>query len=92
MKTKMRFTLEDYLKANRKIAREEELTAHGKPVRINRIHKSKKAYDRKMNKAELKKALPYLFMGCRDFFVNLKTEINNNNNRRKYEKIISFFG
>lgn len=61
MKGKMRITREDYLKANRKASREEEIEAHGHPLRIGGVHKSKKVYDRKRSKAVLKKALPYFF-------------------------------
>ena len=59
MKSKMRITREDYVKANRKASREEEIRAHGHPLRIGGVHKSKKVYDRKRSKAEMKKALPY---------------------------------
>ena len=58
---KMRITREDYVKANRKASREEELAAHGRPVRIGGVHQSKKVYNRKRSKAEMKKALPYFF-------------------------------
>ena len=58
----MQFDREDYLKANRKLSREEEIKTHGRPVRIGGVHKSKKVYDRKRSKAEMKKALPYLFL------------------------------
>ena len=53
---------EDYLKANRKLSREEEIKTHGRPVRIGGVHKSKKVYDRKRSKAEMKKALPYFLL------------------------------
>lgn len=61
MEKKMKITREDYLNANRKASREEEIAAHGHPVRIGGVHKSKKVYDRKRSKAEMKKALPYFF-------------------------------
>ena len=51
MKKKMKFTQEDYLKANRKASREEEIEKHGRPVSFNRIHVSKKVYNRKRIKA-----------------------------------------
>ena len=60
MKKKMKFTQEDYLKANRKASREEEIEKHGRPVSFNRIHVSKKVYNRKRIKAG-DKNLPYLF-------------------------------
>lgn len=44
-------TLADYVKANRKASREEEIQAHGKLVSMRpAIFKSKKAYDRKRHK------------------------------------------
>lgn len=55
----MRITRGDYVKANRRASREEEIKAHGHPLRIGGVHKSKKVYDRKRSKAEMKKALPY---------------------------------
>ena len=51
--------LKDYIKACRKAGREEEIAAHGRPVAVFRIHKSKKAYDRKRMKAADKKSLPF---------------------------------
>ena len=45
---KYRITAEDFLLANRKASREEEIAAHGKQVTFRKlIQKSKKAYDRK---------------------------------------------
>lgn len=45
---KLRITEADYLLAQRKAARLEEIAAHGKPVSMrSTIHKSKKIYDRK---------------------------------------------
>ena len=61
MSKKMQFDREDYLKANRKLSREEEIKTHGRPVRIGGVHKSKKVY-RKRSKAEMKKALPYFLL------------------------------
>ena len=55
MSKKMQFDREDYLKANRKLSREEEIKTHGRPVRIGGVHKSKKVYDRKRSKAEMKR-------------------------------------
>ena len=41
-------TLADYVKANRKARREEEILAHGKPVSTRpAVFKSKKVYNRK---------------------------------------------
>lgn len=52
---KMRITLDDFMLANRKAAREEEIAMHGKPVASRSIlHKSRKVYDRKrLKKVEL---------------------------------------
>lgn len=44
--------LTDYIKANRKGSREAEIESHGHPVAHNRIHLSKKIYNRKNNKIE----------------------------------------
>lgn len=56
------FTQRDYIKANRRASRLAEIENHQRPVSIAGVHKSKKVYDRKRNKAEMKKALPYLFL------------------------------
>lgn len=45
---RLRISENDYLQANRRAARLEEIEAHGKPVRFRAVlHKSRKAYDRK---------------------------------------------
>ena len=62
MSKKVQFDREDYLKANRKLSREEEIKTHGRPVRIGGVHKSKKVYDRKRSKAE---PFFYLLFNCR---------------------------
>ncbi|MBQ6178076.1 MAG: hypothetical protein IJK32_00950 [Bacteroidales bacterium] len=50
---KLRITEADYMLANRRAARLEEIAEHGKPVSMrSALHKSKKVYDRK----RLKKA------------------------------------
>ena len=50
----LRITEADYMLAQRRAARLEEIAEHGKPVSFRKaIHKSKKAYDRK----RLKKVL-----------------------------------
>ena len=44
---KLRITEADYLKANRRVSRQEEIESHGHPVQGRAmIHKSKKVYDR----------------------------------------------
>lgn len=48
---KLRITEKDFLLANRRAARMEEIEAHGRPVSFRKvIHKSKKVYDRKVLK------------------------------------------
>lgn len=45
---KLRITVDDYLLAQRKASREEEIRAHGKQIRGRRmLHRSKKTYSRK---------------------------------------------
>ena len=45
---KLRITQADYMLAQRRAARLEEIAEHGKPVSFrSAVHKSKKAYDRK---------------------------------------------
>lgn len=44
-------TLNLYLKANRKASREVEIEAFGHPLPKHKVHKSKKIYNRKKNKA-----------------------------------------
>ena len=61
MMKSFKITQEDYIKANRKASREAEIEQHSRPVRFNRVHKSKKAYDRKKQRADDKKGLPLLF-------------------------------
>ena len=58
---RQRITERDYIKANRRASRLAEIENHNRPVSIAGVHKSKKVYDRKNGKAEIKKALPYLF-------------------------------
>lgn len=60
MKKKGKKDLLDYIKASRRGSREAELEQHNHPVSHNRIHVSKKVYNRKNNKAD-DKDLPYLF-------------------------------
>ena len=48
MRAKYRITVEDFLKANRKASREEEIAAHGKQISFRKtMQKSRKVYDRK---------------------------------------------
>ena len=42
-----KITERDFIKANRKASREEEISNHGKPIKIGGLHKSKKEYSRK---------------------------------------------
>lgn len=57
---KQKITQQDYLKAHRKASREEEIAQHGRPARLRAVHKSKKTYDRKREKAGLR-SLPFSF-------------------------------
>lgn len=61
MKSKKRNQQSDYIKANRRGSREAEIESHGHPVSFNRVHVSKKAYNRKRTKADDERRLPYLF-------------------------------
>ena len=61
MKTKKKDSFMEYVKANRKGSREAEIENHGRPVGYNRVHVSKKVYDRKKVKADDMRRLPYLF-------------------------------
>jgi len=60
-KRKKQDPLVEYIKANRKGSREAELENHGRPVSHNRIHVSKKVYNRKRMKAEAPRELPSFF-------------------------------
>lgn len=60
MKRRMEITERDYIKAFRKASREAEIEDHMRPVSFNRVHKSKKVYDRKREKADDKRHLPSL--------------------------------
>lgn len=59
---KQKITERDYIKANRKASREEEIESHTRPVGVQRVHKSKKVYNRKKVKADENKGLPYFFI------------------------------
>lgn len=49
----LRITEKDFLLANRRAARLEEIEAHGRPVTFRKtIHKSRKVYDRKALKRQ----------------------------------------
>lgn len=67
----MTITKGDYIKANRKASREAEIENHSKPVSFNRVHVSKKVYNRKKVKADDIRRLPsflnstiYIFFTC----------------------------
>lgn len=61
MKT-YKITEKNYLKASRKASRELEISLFGHPLPKNKVHKSKKLYDRKKFKCKL---------------VNLRKELND---------------
>lgn len=63
MKKKKQQLLTDYVKAARKGSREAEIELYGHPLNHHKVVKSKKAYNRKKNKAD-DKDLPY-FLGGR---------------------------
>lgn len=49
---RLRITEDDYILANRRAARAEEIELHGRPVSFRKmLHKSKKTYNRKREKA-----------------------------------------
>jgi hypothetical protein len=50
----------EQVKAARKQSREEEIKTHGKAINYRKIMETKKAYNRKTNKAD-DEVLPYLF-------------------------------
>lgn len=61
-KKKMRITLDDFLLANRKAAREEEIQQHGHPVIFRSVtQKSKKVYDRKRLKKAYAESASFLY-------------------------------
>ena len=62
MKTKKKDSFMDYIKANRRGSREAEIENHGHPVSFNRVHVSKKVYNRKRDKADAQRRLPYLLL------------------------------
>ena len=53
--------IDEYIKINRKLSREEEIVKYGRPIRIFGIHKSKKIYDRKRMKNELSGESSFFF-------------------------------
>lgn len=52
-KVKSKITIKDYIKAVKKISREEELAQSAGWKRTTNIHKSKKVYDRKQEKRNI---------------------------------------
>ena len=59
MKHKKKNSILEQVKAARKQNREEEIKIHGKPINYQKIAKSKKVYNRKINKADADEALPF---------------------------------
>lgn len=54
--------ISDYIKANRKASREEEIALHGKEISFRpAVFKSKKKYDRKKEKKAGMNDLPFFF-------------------------------
>lgn len=56
-----KITERDYIKANRRASREAEIENHSHPLSLSRVHKSKKVYDRKRQRADDKRHLPSFF-------------------------------
>ena len=61
VKMKKNTSLSDYIKASRKGSREAEIEHYGHSVSHHKVHLSKKAYNRKKVKADVK-GLPFDFM------------------------------
>ena len=61
---KLRITEKDFIFANRRAARMEEIERHGHPVQSRRmVHKSKKTYDRnRIKRAVIKSDDGFLFL------------------------------
>ena len=56
-KKKLRITERDYVLANRRAARAEEIVLHDRQISMRRsVHKSKKVYDRNALKRQARKA------------------------------------
>ena len=65
---KISFGVEDYIKANKKLAREEELARNGgRWVAKDRPHKNLKKYDRKRDKKNFDSYLPLFFISLTHF-------------------------
>jgi len=63
--------ISDYVKANRKASREEEIALHGKQISMrSTVHKSKKIYDRKKEKKAGLKDLPFLIILTKHVLTN----------------------
>ena len=65
---KLRISEADFMLANRRAARMEEIAEHGRPVSMrSALHKSKKVYDRKRLKMAgiTNDDCPFLFIGAR---------------------------
>lgn len=63
--------INDYVKANRKASREEEIALHGKLISMRTIvQKSKKIYDRKKEKKAGLKDLPFLIILTKHILTN----------------------
>ena len=56
VKKKIQLTLDDYIRINKALAREEELERNGgRWIAVDRPHRNKKKYDRKKSKMEMGK-------------------------------------
>jgi hypothetical protein len=61
---KNKFSLKDYLKANRKASRELEIEIFHRPLVLKKVHQSKRTYNRKHYKAG-SNDLPFSFLRLR---------------------------
>lgn len=52
-KGKRKITLQDIIRMNRKLSREEEIAQYGHPLLQHKVHVSKKVYNRKKIKAKI---------------------------------------
>lgn len=65
----IRFTVDDYIRANRVASRQEEISMFGKQIFARHmVHKSKKTYDRKKKKREDRDVLSFCFEAFDIFF------------------------
>ena len=80
---KFKITEKDYILANRRAARIEEIERHGHPVQSRKmVHKSKKVYDRKRMKRAVIKGDDGSFFGYFSLILHQKLNHNHENHPR----------